>query len=141
MEKPSIQIAFKLVSTQVVDINYHVIEILNRGISEKLDLSIGHNVLFSPEQENNFIVEFFAKLKNKKKTIEINVKYIAFFQTREKITEDFRNSNFIHINAPAIAFPYLRSFISTLTINAGIDPIILPTFNFSKAKPKGEKEK
>ena len=35
---------------------------------------------------------------------------------------------FIDINAPAIMFPYVRAFLSTLTANlgAGFPPIILP---------------
>jgi preprotein translocase subunit SecB len=33
-------------------------------------------------------------------------------------------------NAPAIAFPYLRSFISTLTLNAGYILAVLLSINF-----------
>ena len=35
-------------------------------------------------------------------------------------------------NAPAIAFPYVRVFISNITLNAGYNPIVLPSFNFIK---------
>ena len=34
------------------------------------------------------------------------------------------------INAPAIAFPYLRSFLSILTMQAGYPPVMIPSVNF-----------
>lgn len=38
----------------------------------------------------------------------------------------------LEINGTAILFPYLRSFITTLTSNAGIPPLVLPTLNIQK---------
>jgi preprotein translocase subunit SecB len=42
--------------------------------------------------------------------------------------EDEHNKIFMHTNAPAILFPYVRSFISTLTANLGANAgtIIIP---------------
>jgi preprotein translocase subunit SecB len=54
----------------------------------------------------------------------------AIFKTQNPIDEDFRTSSFVKINAPAIAFPFLRSFITTITVNAGYNAIILPSVNF-----------
>jgi len=44
---------------------------------------------------------------------------------------------FVNINAPAIMFPYVRAFITTLTTNLGnvTSPLIIPTQFF-----KGELE-
>ena len=44
---------------------------------------------------------------------------------------DVVNSRLLTENAPAIVFPYLRAYVSTLTIQAGIPPIVLPTLNLS----------
>lgn len=60
----------------------------------------------------------------------LDVQYGAWFKLDENITEEFKTSQFPSINAPAIAFPFLRSFISTLTLNAGFAPAILPSINF-----------
>lgn len=57
----------------------------------------------------------------------------AFFNFEivdEKMTEDFKLSSFPKINAPAIAFPYLRAFVSNLTLQSGLEPVILPSINF-----------
>jgi len=40
--------------------------------------------------------------------------------------------NFFYINAPALLFPYVRAYISTLTNLSGFEPINLPTLNMTK---------
>jgi len=54
------------------------------------------------------------------------------FETDEEITEEFKNSHFPKINAPAIAYPYLRAYVSNLTLQSGVTPVMLPTINFVK---------
>lgn len=44
---------------------------------------------------------------------------------------DIANSPFLIQNSPAIVFPYIRAYISTLTTQSGISPIVLPTWNLS----------
>ena len=61
---------------------------------------------------------------------EFKVKATAHFETSEKVSADFENSPFARINAPAIAFPYVRAFISNFTLNSGYNPVLLPSFNF-----------
>lgn len=39
--------------------------------------------------------------------------------------------SFFYNNAIAILFPYIRSFISTVTLQANIQPLLLPTLNLS----------
>lgn len=43
--------------------------------------------------------------------------------------DDSTKKSFINVNAPAIMFPYIRSFISTLTTNLGnvTGPLTIPT--------------
>lgn len=72
---------------------------------------------------------------------ELKAKYVANFRTDDNIDAQFKQSSFPIVNAPAIAFPFLRALISTLTINAGLEPIILPSINFinfNKSKSEGK---
>lgn len=46
----------------------------------------------------------------------------------ENISEDQLNT-FFCLNAPAIIFPYVRAYVSTLTIQSGYPAILLPTLN------------
>ena len=60
---------------------------------------------------------------------EIRVTTLATFSYTN--ISDPQNSKFLTENAPAIVFPYIRAYISTLTTQAGISGIILPTMNLS----------
>lgn len=61
--------------------------------------------------------------------IDINIIAVAIFQYEG--IENVAESQYFTINAPAIAFPYLRAYISTLTTLSGIPPVTLPTLNLS----------
>ncbi|HCT9047093.1 TPA: protein-export chaperone SecB [Morganella morganii] len=85
---------------------------------------------FCDESPRNFLIIFKLDLIVGK-SHTLSVEYHAMFESSEDITEDFINSNFPAVNAPAIAFPYLRAFLSTFLMNAGFNPIMLPSINFS----------
>lgn len=42
--------------------------------------------------------------------------------------------DFFYANSIAIIFPYIRAFVSTLTLQANIPPIVLPTLNLSQLR-------
>lgn len=60
----------------------------------------------------------------------LNLLMEFIFSTDCEITDDLKNSDFIKINAAAIAYPFLRSFVANLTLQAGYPSVILPTINF-----------
>ena len=93
-------------------------------------LEIKTNFLFNDERDKGYIILFAGNFENELFTL--NIVFGAVFGTSEPIDEDFKESDFVKINSPAIAFPYLRSFISTLTLNAGLPPLILPAYNFTR---------
>jgi len=81
------------------------------------------------KDENKFFVIFQVSLADKRKSFKFKAKATAHFETNERLTSDFVNSPFARINAPAIAFPYIRVFISNFTLS-GYHPVMLPAFNF-----------
>ncbi len=96
------------------------------------NFEFGFDVGFSEDESHTFIVKFKVRVSSSAESYELSVGYTSFFETEEAITDDFKDSSFIKINAPAIAYPFLRSFISTLTLNAGYEPILIPTINFQE---------
>mgnify|MGYP000612872858 CR=1 FL=1 len=42
-------------------------------------------------------------------------------------SEEFKN-----INAPAIVYPYIRQLVRTITLDASMNPVLLPVMNFQK---------
>jgi len=118
----------KLDHVQFTEITYNV-STFDLDITEELESSFEMSLLFSEESPNYFCVVFELNM-SKDDVFELSLKANAHFETDKNISEDDRLSPFFKINAPAIAFPYLRSFVSNLTLNSGYNPIILPTFNF-----------
>lgn len=58
----------------------------------------------------------------------ISAKMLASFKFNKQIEAD-QIPNFFYKNSLAIVFPYLRAFITTLTTQAGVKPLILPILN------------
>ena len=63
-------------------------------------------------------------------TVNFNIEYHTFFECTSPIDSVFLGSEFAKISAPAIGFPYVRAFISTISVQAGLPPIIIPSINF-----------
>ena len=113
-----------------------IVKTLDKNVTSELETSLNIDNAFNDENLNEFIVNFYIKIENSEKTFQLKLKAIAQFSTKEDVTDEFKKSPFIEINAPAIAFPYVRKFISNLTLNMGYNPILLPTFNFVELSKK-----
>lgn len=72
----------------------------------------------------------FQALKENEEIPTIQVVCMASFKFKENIPCN-EIPNFFYPNSIAILFPYVRAFVSTLTLQANIKPILLPTLNLS----------
>lgn len=72
---------------------------------------------------------FMAKDSEGNIVVSVNCNAIYSFIGVEKL-EDI--PAYFYVNSIAIIFPYIRAFVSTLTLQANIPPIVLPTLNLSK---------
>lgn len=105
------------------------VESLDKKITSKIKTNLDFtSSLIKDEESNRFSITFLLRLENNNFKFSVNA--VAQFLTNEVLTEDFLDSSFCFINAPAIAFPYLRTYVSNITLNSGFNPIILPSFNF-----------
>ncbi|MCC7467226.1 MAG: protein-export chaperone SecB [Saprospiraceae bacterium] len=136
---------FKLNDIQYVDITYQT-KTSDKNITSELSTTLNLSFISTELPSNRFDILFEVELKSKKtKLFKLKIKALAHFEASEKITESFSTSPLARINAPAIAFPYIRAFISNLTLNAGYNPVLLPTFNFvalaTESKTQKDSEK
>ena len=97
--------------------------------AENFDLGLDVSYPVDESDDKVFYVTFTVGISSPR-GFKLDVKYLATFTTSEPIDEKFKSSQFPIVNAPAIAYPYLRSFISNLTLSASYEPVILPTINF-----------
>ena len=111
---------------------------INGNTKKNLDISFNPSGLFSQGKIVEMKMLFIAKKTDHKPFIE--VEFTFSFKFEEKI--QFENiPNYFYTNSIAIVFPYIRAFISNLTLQANIHPpVILPTWNLeSLATPLREK--
>lgn len=129
---PPAKIAFKNFKCKSFTFNSST-EYLNGTLPKDISLKIDTNPSVDIDNPNYFSLEFLLNLSSKDDVTSIKASFIGEFETdgNLNIDSDFLNSSFITVNAPAILFPFIRSYISTMTINAGLNPIVLPTINFA----------
>ncbi|MGX1024353.1 protein-export chaperone SecB [Flavobacterium sp. CS20] len=119
---------------KVTNVNFEALKDKHRE-ENSFDLSTEH--FFSKKFNDSFGVGFEIEIKDK--SFDLMVEAMFMFKLDEDITEEFKLSNFPKINAPAIAFPFLRAYVSNMTLQSGYDPVILPSINFVQfAKEKEE---
>lgn len=127
----------KLLDYRVVNLNLESIEQDSSLAqqSNELDLQVGQ--FYPEEKENIFGIGFRVSFKQDGYSLKVEMRF--FFETDEIITDEFKNSSFPVINAPAIAFPYLRSFLSIITMQSGYPPVMLPSINFVEFAKNAQK--
>lgn len=126
MENSQFQFKGFKIKKSLIDINNN----------DDLDLSIKFNpsgVL--DKKESTFILNLGVVIKDSDK-LNIEILSESFFKYSS--IDDDKLGVFLYLNAPAIMFPYLRAYISSLTALSGISPITLPTLNLSSLKSELE---
>lgn len=65
----------------------------------------------------------------------VEVKCVSIFNFEDKITFE-EIPEYFYSNSIAILFPYVRAFVSTVTLQANVSPIVLPTMNLTSLQGK-----
>lgn len=114
---------------QKFNILYSSIEIKDENTTDKkLDIELNQE---GKVYENNLYESILdVYVFNETKSLEIKAKLKGVFEFDNDLEEKAKK-NFFNVNAPAILFPYLRAYITSLTALSGISPIILPTINLA----------
>ncbi|MSP27135.1 MAG: hypothetical protein EXR80_01440 [Methylococcales bacterium] len=120
----------KLLGTKVSKLSLLVGESNEIELEDEFRLSFDN--AYSEEDATSFIVRFFITVSSKEEEFKLDVEYVAFFSSDEPISEEFQNSHFSTMNAPALASPFVRSLINEITVNSNLNPVLLLTVNFQE---------
>ena len=85
------------------------------------------------KEERRFVLNFLFTAKSEDETTTDNVVSInceAVYKFEDNISFE-SIPEYFYSNSIAIAFPYIRAFVSTITLQANVKPIILPTLNLT----------
>jgi preprotein translocase subunit SecB len=74
------------------------------------------------------------------KFFDLNLVAIGNFEFDNEFSDEELKKNFVNANAPAIMFPYVRAFVTTITSNLGnvTGPLTIPTQFFQGELPEIE---
>jgi preprotein translocase subunit SecB len=105
----------------------------NTGIDLKIEPKV-----FYPENEKTFFKIFMELTISCKDFFNLNVVGIGNFEFNKEFEDEVLKKTFVNANAPAIMFPYVRSFVSTLTSNLGnvTGTLTIPTQFFQGDLPE-----
>ena len=98
----------------------------SQNLNVEFEQTIGVN-----EEGHNMRLEMIANINDGNKMLVIKVKALGFFEFDSDLNPEEKEI-FFRTNAPAILFPYLRAYITTLSSLSGVKPVILPTLNMSQ---------
>ena len=87
----------------------------------ELKVNVSHNIEQLSEREYQIVLEL--SVADPEGKLSVFVKGMAMFETEQE------NKILIERNTLAIMFPYFRSYVSTLTTQPCMTPIVLPAMN------------
>lgn len=90
--------------------------------------------VFDSKSRSFWLTIFFSAKNSENDNEAISLKCVSVFKFSEAISSFKDIPQFFYANSIAIMYPYIRAFVSSLTLQANYKPIILPTMNLSSLK-------
>lgn len=111
--------------------NYHFTKaLLDFNIPNDAELNISFNpkgVFYTKDARYNLVFDVTVEC-GETNTEVINVSCEASFSFGNKVSiADI--PDYFYPNSLAIVFPYVRAFVSTISLQANVQPVVLPTVN------------
>jgi preprotein translocase subunit SecB len=106
------------------------IDFKDPSFKNNANISVEHQVLENELLHISVTLDFTA---GKKRTKEITAKI--------KMMGVFICDSDAKANGPAIMFPFLREHLASITLKAGISPILLPSVNFIRLSEENNAKK
>ena len=121
------QAKFSFKGFRVVDAELHFAK-----VTDNLNLQFYPEGLFdSDNHQYHLHLSFRAINDNSEKDVIVQLESMALFQMEDTVTKLEEIPTYFFANSIAIVFPYLRAFVSTLTLQSNAKPMVLPTMNLS----------
>ena len=126
MEKQATKSAFRFIKYIV---NESAITIKEGDIANDFRMSLNLNAKVDNSSDVSRL-ELTIDVSDINQVIAAHVVMTGYFESIN-CDEAQRNAFLCH-NAPAILFPYMRAYVSCVTAQSGMSPVIIPTINLRK---------
>lgn len=108
-----------------------------QGDSDSINLTIFPSALYH-KNDSTFTLFMNIELKDENDSFSLKMEGIGNFKLRGDIEEKVLNTYF-YTNAPAIIYPYLRAYISSVTALSGLSAVNIPTMVLAGLKEELKK--
>lgn len=98
-------------------------------IHGEFEIKFEHLNHVNQSSEHEFSAEIIVTINSNDGNFNLQVQFYGYFEINGDATEKVKE-NFYYISAPTILYPFIRAFISNLSIQSGMNPIFIPTINF-----------
>lgn len=106
------------------------IDFVENNISNQLDVDSNHHFI-----DDLIIVECkikFSISRGADVLADFNAKMVGSF--KQIGSPELKKEDFASVNAPAIIYPYMREFISSIALRSGLGGVFIPPLNFIRRK-------
>lgn len=83
-------------------------------------------------KKKTFTLQLDVEVSDENKAFDIKLTAVGIYQFKDELVEEHELSNYFLVNAPAIMFPYIRAYISTVTALSGLHAVNLPVLNLTE---------
>lgn len=108
----------------------HIVTNPEEEASQNLNVEF-EQVIGVNEDGHDMRLEMTANINDENNALVIKIKVQGFFEFDSNLKPEEKDI-FFRTSAPAILFPYVRAYITTLSSLSGVKPVILPTLNMSQ---------
>lgn len=127
-------------SAQITPLGFLAKSVIFTQDKQDNDVELKYAAAYSEEDSKFFSILFDFSVKVEANDMLLVLKFVANFSCETDINNEFKQSDFVSVNAPAIAYPYLRAFVSQFLLLAGYKPIVLPAINFVTLNKQKDKK-
>ncbi len=125
-------------------INFEITKVIfDRGdniiTDGEFEVNIQHISQINDDNENLFRTVFIINITGKDNSFSLQVQAMGNFEILGKIPKNVKD-NYLNISSPSIIYPYVRAYISNITLQSGMQPITIPPMNFAANIDKEKKD-
>ncbi len=125
-------------------INFEITKVIfDRGdnviTDGEFEVNIQHITQINDDNENLFRTVFIINITGKDNSFSLQVQAMGNFEILGKIPKNVKD-NYLNISSPSIIYPYVRAYISNITLQSGMHPITIPPMNFAANINKEKKD-
>lgn len=118
---------------QMLDLYFSKYSFWQERTKTKEEYSTSFNINYAAKNDDESVIKVTidTSVSDKGGNLSLELQAVGIFNIDNKTTDQSIYEHLVKVNTVAIMFPFVRSQISLLTTQPGIQPIMLPPINLN----------